>query len=144
MSEMVNETPFVELDYCMCTGPTANYVWSLDNRKFISVQQIPDRMKVAETLTPCVPALFNQVQKTTSLPNRGMCDKLRPVMNTPRYFSLDELAKLAPQLEEFKKKAMEYARLIDEQCSDRAMISRVNERLQECEVDGNPDEGMLW
>ena len=65
-------------------------------------------------------------------------------MNTPRHFSLDELAKLAPQLEEFKKKAHECARVIDEQCSDRAMISRVNERLQECEVDGNPDEGMLW
>ena len=39
---------------------------------------------------------------------------------------------------------MKRARVIDEQCSDRAMISRVNERLQECEVDGNPDEGMLW
>ena len=65
-------------------------------------------------------------------------------MNTPRHFSLDELAELAPQLEEFKKKAMKRARVIDEQCSDRAVIARVNDQLQECEVDGNPDEGMLW
>ena len=141
---MVDETPFVELDYYMCTRPTANHVWSLDNRKFISVQQILDRMKFAETLTPCAPALFNQVQKTTSLSHRSMCDELRPIMNTPRYFSIDELEKLAPQLEEFKKKAIEYARVIDEQCSDRAMISRANEQQQDYEVDGNPDEGMLW
>ena len=96
---MANETPFVELEYCMHTGPTANCVWSLDNRKFISVQQILDGMKIAETLTPCVPALFNQVQKTTSLSHRSMCNELRPIVNTPRYFSLDKLAEPAPQLE---------------------------------------------
>ena len=144
LSEMVDEPPFVELNYYMCTGPTANYVWSLDNRNFISVQQILDRMKIADTLTPCVPALFNQVQKTTSLSYRSMCDELRPIVNTPGHFSIDEHGKLAPQPEELKKKANECARVIDEQCSDRALTWRVNEQQQECEVDGNPDEGMLW
>ena len=83
LSELVDETPFVELNYCMCTGPTANCAWSLDNRKFISIQQILDRMKSADTLTPCVPDLFNQVQRTTSLSHRGLCDELRPIVNTP-------------------------------------------------------------
>ena len=35
LSKMVNETSIVELDYYQYTGPTANYVWSLDNKKFL-------------------------------------------------------------------------------------------------------------
>ena len=65
-------------------------------------------------------------------------------MNTPGYFSIDEHEKLAPQLVEFTEKANEYARVIEEQFSDRALTWRINEQQQECEVDGNPDEGMLW
>ena len=144
LSELVNETPFVELDYCMYTGPTANCVWSLDNRKFISIRQILDRMKSADTLTPHMPDLFNQVQRTTSLSYRGLCNKLRPIVNTPGHFSIDDHEKLAPQLLEFTEKANECARVIDKQFSDRALTWRINEQQLESEVDGNPDEGMLW
>ena len=50
LSEMVNETPIVKLDDHMCTGPTANYVWSLDNKHFFSIEQLIDQMKEMDTL----------------------------------------------------------------------------------------------
>ena len=101
-------------------------------------------MKIADTLAPCVPDLFNQVQRTTSLSYRGPCDELRPIVNTPGYFSIDEHEKLAPQLVEFTKKANEHARVTDEPYSDRALTWRINEQQLESEVDRNPDAGMFW
>ena len=83
------------------------------------------------------------MQRTTHLSYRGLCDEMRPIMNTPGYFTLDDHEMLAPQLVKFTDKATELARIIDEKCSDR-VTWRVNQQREECEVDGNPDEGMDW
>ena len=100
LSKMVNETPIVELDYYMCTGPTANCVWSLDDKRFFSIDQLIDQMREKDTLKSHAPELFNQVQRATHVSYRNLCDGLRPIMNTRGVFTLDEQALLAPQLME--------------------------------------------
>ena len=105
LSKMVNETPIVELDDCMCTGPTANCVWSLDNERFFSIQQLIERMQEADALKSHAPDLFNQVMRATNVSCRDLCDGLSPVMNTPGVFTIDKQEKLAPQLMENNKRA---------------------------------------
>ena len=97
-------------------------------------------MKKAGTLSLYMPDLFNQVQKMTSLSYRGLCDEMRPIMNTPGYFTIDDHDMLAPQLVKFTEKANEYARVIEERFSER-MAWQIDEMQQEeYEFDGNPDE----
>ena len=100
-------------------------------------------MNIVGTLTLYVPDLFNQVQKLTNLSHRGLCDDLRPIMNAPGHFTIDEQEMLAPQLVKFTEKATKYARVIEEKYSNGTAWREI-EHEGECEVDGNPDEGMNW
>ena len=95
---MVNETPIVELDHCMCTGPTANCLWSLDDKPFFSIDQLIDQMREKDTLKSHSPDVFNQVQRATHVSSRNLCNSLRPIVNTQGVFTIDEQALLAPQL----------------------------------------------
>ena len=92
--------PLVELDYNVCTGPTANHVWSLDNKRFFTIKQLINQMREKDTLEIHVPELFSEVQRTTHVSSCNLCDGLRPVMNTQGMFALNKLALLDPQLME--------------------------------------------
>ena len=102
---MVNEMPLVKLDYNMYTGPSADCVWSMDNKCFFSTEQLINQMRETDTLGNHVPDFFNEVQRATNVSCRDPCDDLRPIMNAPGFFTLDEHTKLGPQLFEFNDKA---------------------------------------
>ena len=80
------------------------------------------------------------MQRTTHLSYRGLCDEMRPIMNTPGYFTIDDHDMLAPQLVKFTEKANECARVIEERFSERAAWQTDTMQQEECEFDGNPDE----
>ena len=110
LSEMVNESPVVELDFNQCTGPTANYVWSLERKHFFTIEQFVYQMKEKDTLNAHVPDLFSQGQRSTDVSCWVLCDGLRPLMNQQHMFTLDEQELLAPQLIDWVKKANRRAR----------------------------------
>ena len=102
---MANETPIVKLNYFQCTGPTANCVWSLDNKKFFSIEQLIEQMKETDTLKGYVPDLFSQVQHAANVSCCALCNGLRPIMNTRGVFTLEGQEMLAPQLMENNESA---------------------------------------
>ena len=101
LSEMVKQSPLIELDYNQYTGPSADYVWSLERKHFFTIEQFVDEMKEQDTLSAHVPDLFSHVQGATNVTPRALCDGLRPIMNRRNMFTLDEHEQLAPQLREW-------------------------------------------
>ena len=111
LSEMVNQSPLIELDYNQCTGPSADYVWSLDRKHFFTIKQFVEEMKEQDTLSTHVPDLFSQVHRATDVTYRALsCDGLRPIMNRRNMFTLDEQELLAPQLMDWVEKTKRHAR----------------------------------
>ena len=110
LSKMVNRTPHVELDFNIYIGPSANYWWNLDTKRFFSIEQLINQMDHRDTLKSCVPDLHSKVKCATNVSYRVLRDSLRPLVNNTNLFATEEQQTLAYQMIETHEMAITEAK----------------------------------
>ena len=110
LSKLVNQTPLVELDFNIYVGPSANYYWNLDTKRFFSIEQLINQMDHRDTLKSCVPDLLSKVKCATNVSHRVLRDSVRPLVKNTNLFAKEEQQTLAYQMIETHEMAITEAK----------------------------------